>query len=403
MMSDSMGKAKSIPTTDDDPFSIAFLSNPYLHYERIRETASVVWLSRYACYAVTRYDEVQEVLRDWKTFSSEAGVGLANFKKEKPWRPLSPVLEADPPLHTRTRAVLNRVLAPANLRKLHDRFHRVAENLVDRVLAMGSFDGIQDFATYYPLKVFCDAVGLPEAGRENVLAFSSMVLNSRGPSNALTEAAFANAGAVSSWIMATCARESLTADGLGAEIYTAADNGELSAEEAPMLVRALLTAGVDTTAGALGNLLWCLATFKDEWEKLRHDPSLVRNAFDEGLRYEGASQVLFRTTVCDVDLGGFRLGRGQKIAAFVAAANGDPRRWKNPDKFDIERRTAGHLTFGSGIHGCVGQMLARLESEVLLGTLVPKIKSLELTGDPARRYNNVHRGFESLPISVVAT
>jgi 4-methoxybenzoate monooxygenase (O-demethylating) len=402
-MSDRTVGIGSIPTIDDDPFSIAFLSDPYPHYERMRETGSVVWLSRYGCYAVTHYDQVQEVLRDWRTFSSAAGVGLAQFKKEKPWRPLSPVLEADPPLHTRTRAVLNRVLAPANLRKLQDRPYREAENLVDRVVAMGNFDGIQDFSTYYPLKVFCDAVGGPEAGRENVMAFSSMVLNSRGPRNALTEAAFANADAVSNWIMATCAKDSLTSDGFGVQIYAAVDNGELSAEEAPMLVRALLTAGVDTTAGALGNLLWCLATFKEEWEKLRHNPSLVRNAFDECLRYEGASQVLFRTAVCEVDLGGFRIGRDQKIAAFVAAANRDPYRWANPNKFDVERRAIGHVTFGGGIHSCVGQTLARLESEVLLGTLVPKIRSLELAGEPRRRYNNVHRGFESLPIRVVAT
>lgn len=102
--------------------------------------------------------------------------------------------------------MLNRVLAPANLRKLQDRFHREAKILVDRVVTMGSFACVRDFSTYYPLKVFCDAVGVPEAGRENVLAFSSMVLNSRGPSNALAKAAFANAGAVSNWIMATCAR-----------------------------------------------------------------------------------------------------------------------------------------------------------------------------------------------------
>jgi cytochrome P450 len=401
-MSEPTAEAEPVPTIADDPFSIAFLHDPYPHYEHMRETGSVVWLSQHACYAVTRYDVVQEVLRDWKTFSSAAGVGLANFKQEKPWRPPSPVLEADPPLHTRTRAVLNRVLAPANIRKLRDHFRREAEELVDRVVAMGTFDGVKDFSTHYPLKVFCDAVGVPEAGRENVLAFSSMMLNSRGPSNALTKAAFANASAVSNWIMTTCARDSLTDDGLGAQIYAAVDDDELSAEEAAMLVRALLTAGVDTTAGALGNLLWCLATFKDEWKKLQQNPSLLRNAFEEGLRYEGPSQVLFRTTVRDVDLGGFHLDRDHKIAAFVAAANRDPRHWTDPNKFDIERRAAGHITLGHGIHGCVGQTLARLESEVLLGAFVPKIRSLEFAGEPTRRFNNVHRGFESLPIRVVA-
>ncbi|HLN08924.1 MAG TPA: cytochrome P450 [Xanthobacteraceae bacterium] len=399
-MSEPARRQESIPAIEDDPFSIPFLHDPYPHYERMREAGPVVWLSRYRCYAVARHDEVQKVLGDWETFISAAGVGLANFHDEKPWRPPSIVLEADPPLHTRTRTVLTRVLSPGNVRRLRERFEREAEDLVDRVVAMGRFDGIGDFAEAYPVKVFPDAIGLPEEGRENLLRYGSMVFNSFGPRNALTEAAFVDAEAVRSWIMENCARDRLEPDGLGAQIYAAVESGDLSEQEAPMLLRSFLSAGIDTTVDALGNTLWCLATFTDQWERLRQTPSLARNAFEEALRYEGSAQVFFRTTARDTTIGGLPVVRNRKVAAFMGSANRDPRRWPSPDVFDIERRAAGHLTLGTGIHGCVGQAVARLEGEAVFAALARKVKSVELTAEPTRHYNNVLRSFERLPVQV---
>jgi len=151
---------------------------------------------------------------------------------------------------------------------------------------------------------------------------------------------------------------------------------------------------------ALGNTLWCLATFKDQWQKLRQNHSLVRNAFEEGLRYEGPAQVFFRTTVRDTTISGRPIGQNQKVAAFMASANRDPRRWPRPDTFDVERRATGHMALGTGIHGCVGQTVARLEGEAIFGALVRKVKSIELAAEPTRNYNNVLRSFERLPVQV---
>src|SRR5579872_834700 len=389
------------PSFDADPFATEFLDDPYPHYERLREAGAMVYLPRYQCHAVGRHAEVERVLGEWETFSSAAGVGLANFNKEKPWRPPSLVLEADPPLHTRTRTVLTRVLSPGNIRKLGERFEREASMLIDRVVDMRSFDGVRDLAEPYPVKVFPDAVGLRHDGREHLLPYGNMVFNSFGPRNALTEAAFANAEGVRAWIMANCARDALAADGLGAEIYAAVDRGELSAEEAPTLVRSFLSAGVDTTVNALGNALWCFAQFPDQWDKLRGNPSGGRGAFEEVLRYEAPVQVFFRTTTREADLGGKRIGAGEKVAAFMGSANRDPRRWPNPDIFDISRRAAGHMSFGVGIHGCVGQAVARLEGSAVLGALIRKVARIEINGEPKRRYNNILRSFQSLPLRIV--
>ena len=120
------------------------------------------------------------------------------------------------------------------------------------------------------------------------------------------------------------------------------------------------------------------------------------------MRFEAPVQTFFRTTTKDVEVGGVRMGDGEKVLLFLAAANRDPRRWDKPDTFDVTRRATGHMTFGTGIHGCVGQAIARLESEAILGALARRVASFELTGEPKLRLNNTLRGFDTLPLRIVA-
>src|SRR5215831_14763128 len=140
-----------------DPFSREFLANPYPFREQLREAGPAVWLERYGICAMARHEEVRASLMDWETFCSSAGVGLSDFRKETPWRPPSLILEADPPLHTRTRAVLTRILSAAAMKKLWTTFEQDAVRLVDDLVARERFDAVKDFAEVYPLKVFPDA------------------------------------------------------------------------------------------------------------------------------------------------------------------------------------------------------------------------------------------------------
>jgi cytochrome P450 len=391
----------SHPVSIADPFSRAFLHDPYPHHQTLREAGPVVWLAQYGIWAMARHEQVRDALTDWQTYCSSAGVGLSDFRKEPPWRPPSIILEADPPLHTRTRAVLTRILSPAAIKVLRETFDREAEALIAHLAERREFDAIADLAEAYPLKVFPDAVGISGQGRENLLAYGGMVFNSFGPRNDLFQQAMANAGAVRDWIMSKCSRAALAPGGLGMQIFDAVDAGELSEEEAGMLVRSFLSAGVDTTVYGLGNALYCLAHYPGQWQALRSNPNLVRNAFEEVLRFEAPVQTFFRTTTKPVEVGGVQLGAGEKVLLFLAAANRDPRRWERPDTFDVSRRAAGHMTFGTGLHGCVGQAVARLETEAVLGALLRHVASLELTGAPRRRLNNTLRGFDSLPLRIV--
>jgi cytochrome P450 len=384
-----------------DPFSHAFLENPYPHHEAMREAGPVVWLEHYGIWAMARHQEVRDALTDWQTYCSGAGVGLSDFRKEPPWRPPSIILEADPPSHTRARAVLTRILSPAAINRLRERLTEEADVLVDRLLEQREIDGVADLAEPYPLKVFPDSVGLAEEGRENLLPYGNMVFNGFGPRNDLFEKAMANAGPVREWIMSKCSRAALAPDGLGMQIFKAVDSGELTEDEAGMLVRSFLSAGIDTTVYGLGSALWCFAKYPQQWTILRENPSLIRLAFEEVLRFEAPTQTFFRTTTKSVDVGGVQLGEGEKVLLFLASANRDPRRWERPDEFDVRRRATGHMTFGTGIHGCVGQAVARLEAEALFGALAKRVVSFEMTAEPTRRLNNTLRGFDTLPLRLV--
>jgi cytochrome P450 len=392
--------AHPFPVSDIDPFCDEFLTEPYPFHERLREAGPVVWLERYGIWACAHHAEVQAALTDWQAFSSAAGVGIDDFRRSKPWRPPSLILEADPPLHTRSRTAMNRALSAKAMAGLRANFKEAAERLADAVVARRRIDAIVDIAEAYPLGVFPRAVGLGPDGLDNLLPYGTMVFNAFGPRNAHFEAAMIEAAKVVGWINAQCMREALSPDGIGAAIWAAVDMGEITREEAPVLVRSILSAGLDTTIIGIGNGLYAFAANPAQWNALRENPTLVRPAFDEILRWETPVQTFFRTTTKAVELGGVSIPANAKILLYLAAANRDPRRWDEPEKFDIARRAAGHVAFGAGIHMCVGQMLARLESEMMLSALATRVSRIAIVGEPRRKLNNTLRQFASVPIEL---
>ena len=393
------------PLLDVDPFCTAFFEDPYPAHAALRDAGSVCFLPQYDCFAVARHAEVQAVLHDHAGFSSGRGVGHSDFAKEPPWRPPSILLEPDPPYHNRTRAVAAKVLSPAAMRRMRDAFEVQAVALVGRLLdAGGECDGIADLAEAFPLRVFPDAVGLQEEGREHLLPYGSLAFDAFGPDNALRRAALATGGPHVAWVTAQCQRDALKPGGLGAAVFEAAEEtGDLSPQEAGMLVRSMLTAGLDTTVHAIGAALLCLMRDPESWEALRRDPARVaRPAFEEAVRLESPIQAFFRTTSRPVEIGGASLPEGVKVLMFLGAANRDPRRWEEPDRYVLSRKTAGHVGFGSGIHVCVGAALSRLEAETILGALARRVARLEQTGPAVLAHNNTLRGLARLPIRLHA-
>jgi cytochrome P450 len=390
-----------VPSSDIDPFSDAFADDPYPFHAQLRDAGAVVWLSKYGIYAMARHAEVQSALKDWEAFSSGAGAGIQDLRKGKAWRPRSIVLEVDPPLHDVTRAVLSRVLSAPAIRKLRENFEKEAERLTEALVVRGTFDAVADLAVPFPLKVMGDAVGVPAERRECLLPFSNMLFNSFGPENEIFRQSITESQSVLSELFAQCERASLSADGFGAQIYQAADEGRITQEQAPALVRSILSAGFDTTVAGLGNAIYAFAACPDQWELLRSEPALQRTAFDEIIRWESPVQTFFRTSSREVEFDGARIRPDQKVLLLLAAANRDPRQWQDPDRLELKRNSQGHVAFGNGIHVCVGMMIARLEAEVLFAAFARRVARFELAGEPARRRNNTLRSFASLPVRVV--
>lgn len=390
--------ASAAPVLHDDPFGPAVLDDPLPFHERLREAGRVAYLPQYDLFVMGRYADVYDGLTDWQTFQSAAGVGLSNFRKEKPWRPPSLLLEADPPHHDAPRHALEGILNPRRLRHLRDQWLADAEVLLDEILERDELDGARDIADVFPLRVFPDAVGLRQEGRENLLPYGDHTFNAFGPVNALVEKGLEHIGETSAWIGAQCSREALAETGFGADIWAAADRGDITHSMAPMIVRSLLTAGVDTTVHGLSSVIHAFVEEPGQWDRLRAQPGLARVAFDEAVRLESPVQTFFRTTTRDVDIDGVIIPDGAKVLLVLAAANRDPRRWTEPDRFDLLRDPSGHVGFGMGIHQCVGQHIARLEAEAVLTVMARRVRRIEANGPSVRHHNNTLRGWKSVPI-----
>ncbi|RZK84012.1 MAG: cytochrome P450 [Rhodococcus sp. (in: high G+C Gram-positive bacteria)] len=374
--------APALPVSDADPFALDVLQDPLPFQAELRDAGPVVYLRRYDVFALGRYEQVHAALTDWQSFQSAAGVGLSNFRDETPWRPPSVLLEADPPHHDAPRAVLSKILGPRALQKLRVSWIQDAEVLVDQLLANTTeFDAVTDLAAAFPLRVFPDAVGISDAGRENLLPYGDHAFNAFGPVNSLVEKGAPRVAELVGWVNAQCARDALTGDGFGAQIWAAADRGDITYEQAPLVVRSLLTAGVDTTVNGLAAVLYAFATHPEQWVRLRENRTLARTAFDEAVRWESPVQTFFRTATRDTEIGGTTIPDGRKILMLLGAANRDPRRWENPDAFDLGRNPSGHVGYGMGIHQCVGQHVARLESEALLTALASRVDSIDRRTD----------------------
>jgi cytochrome P450 len=393
------------PLDEADPFSAEILADPLPFQAALRDAGPVTHLTRYDLYGMGRYAEVHAALVDWQRFCSGAGVGLANFRREEPWRPPSLLLETDPPHHDAPRRVLAPILGPRALRRLRDRWFAAAQEHVDALLDGGGpgagpvdVDGMADLAESFPLRVFPDAVGIAREGREHLLPYGDHLFNAFGPGNWLVEKGAPHVAGHAAWVNAQCAREALSDDGFGAAIWAAADRGDITPDQAPLIVRSLLSAGVDTTVHGLGAVLRAVATHPEAWAALRARPDLARVAFDEAVRWESPVQTFFRTAEVDVPVGDTVVPEGAKILMFLGAANRDPRRWTDPDRFDLGRDPSGHVGFGMGLHQCVGQHVARLEAAALLTALAARVERIEPTAEPTRHLNNTMRAFASQPL-----
>jgi cytochrome P450 len=384
---------------DGDLFNAAAVRNARAVDDELRERAPVVKLSRENVTMIARYEHVAAGLRDWKTFSSTS----------RPWHDPKSVrpellLTDDPPKHTAVRAVVANALAPQALAKMADAFRADAEILVSGLKAKSGtvIDAVAEITRPFVYKVLPDLLGIPVPGREHMYAFGNMVWATMGPMNELFAAAMQDTTPVIEWAGRCCKRENLDPQGLGMQMFQAADRGEITPQEAELLVGILLSAAADTTIITMANAIRAFCIYPEQYQLVRQNPTLVRAAFEESLRWDSPSRMAGRIAMRDVEIDGVVIPRGERCGLMFAAANRDPRKWTEPDRFDVQRDNRGHVGWGYGVHSCVGRVLAGLEADALLGAVVRHIERFEPAGEPEPWMTTIGHGPERLPVRLCA-
>ncbi|MEI5681972.1 cytochrome P450 [Mesorhizobium sp. CCNWLW179-1] len=390
------------PVLDIDPYATDVLKNPYPFHEELRETGPVALIKPHGVYAVGRHVEASEVLNDPVRFTASGGIGIQDIRKPGEFRVPNRLLENDPPSHTNIRGVLSRLLSPIVIRGWREQFESEAKKVVAQIVEMGEFDGVENLAEEYVLRVFPDALGV-KLPRKNVLAIGEMRFNQSGPQNELYRIAMEKAQPYLEWFESSTQRENVTPGLISETLFVCEDKGEIEPGIASNMVRSFIGGGTDSTITGIGHTLNLLAQNPDQWAELKANPNKVKSAFEEALRMETPFQVTYRTTTGETELSGVRLEPDTKIGVFLGAANRDPRKWPNPDKFDVSRDTAGiHVGFGVGAHICIGQMIARLEAEAILRAVVEAVDRLEPAGAPRFRPINQMRQLDYLPLRAIS-
>jgi 4-methoxybenzoate monooxygenase (O-demethylating) len=387
------------PRSDLDIFCMDAILHPDNYDVVLREMAPVVYLPQYDMYVTGRHEHSQKILANDDQFSAY---------KRPFFEPASVradiLITDDRPKHPRVRRVIQRAMSPAVMRRMKEEFAAEAERLVEELMSGGTIEleGRRDLVGKYVLKVFPDIIGLPAEGRHNLLDYGDVVFNTFGPENQLYKDTFAKAGPVLEWVVQACQKENVAAGLIAAQMYDAVATGEVDEHEAMLLVLSILSAGSDSTIVSLMNTLAAFAKFPAQWQHLRANPQLMRTALEESLRYESITRFLGRGVITDFDIEGVTVPADAKIGALMYAAGRDPRRWENPETFDLTRQIVGHIGFGVGIHACVGQSVARLEAECLFGALSKRVKNIDVIGEAKPIINNIAHGTFELPLRLHA-
>jgi cytochrome P450 len=306
---------------------------------------------------------------------------------------------SDTPEHDVLRKVIQKPLLPNELRALTERITTEAETLVERLVAKGRFDAATELAPHLPVSIVSDLVGLPEAGRERMLEWAAANFDCFGPLNDRTVAAFEIVKEMVHYAYTEAVPGKLRPGGWAAQIYDAADRGEIDHAQAPAMMNDYMGPSLDTTIFATSSAIWLLAQHPEQWAALRENPALIPSAVNEVLRIESPIQNFGRNVTRDTEIDGVTLPAGSRVIVSYGSANRDERKWDEPEHFDIRRKAVDHMAFGHGVHVCVGQHLARIEIQALLKALVKRVERFEIVA-AERGLNNVLRGLKRLEIAV---
>jgi cytochrome P450 len=378
------------------PFSPEVQVDPYPVYRQLRDHAPLYRSPEHDFWALSRYDDIVAISRDWETFSSSFGVDIDDTGGEFGH---GNFLEEDPPLHDMLRAILRSDFIPKNLRAALEPFVRQeVERIVADLKTRPAVDFARELAWELPVIVVSRLMGFPDEDRERLRQWEETFALRIPTLDHLPPFASRAGAALRSYFGGVIAdRRAQPADDLVTKIATAKPDGAPIGDGALGMVFILFVAAIETTASLITQSLRLLAEHPDQREWLAEHIAAAPQAVEEVLRFEAPVQNIKRTTLSDAELVGEALPQGSTVLLLTGSANRDERRFADPDVFDISREPKRHLAFGEGIHHCIGAPLARLEGQVVLETVLAEMPDYRLVGTPTRLPNNIVRGYLSMP------
>ncbi|MXV96559.1 MAG: cytochrome P450 [Gemmatimonadetes bacterium] len=389
------------------PLAPGFVANPYPVYRRLRERDPVHYSILTEQVVVTRYADVDRILRDHRNFSNDlhkarsSRGSLATRKKLKP-----SMLVQDPPDHTRLRGLVNRAFTPRSVANMEDFIRATAHTLLNKVEGHDEFDLMTAYAGPLPTLVIARMIGVPDRDLDRFRVWSNHLVRALEP--LLTpeeeEQVYQNEQRLADYHRGIIEqRRRSPRDDLISRLVEAEEHGDkLTLDEVIVMLRLLLIAGNETTTNLIGNGMRALLRNPDQLALLRERPELMPSAVEELLRYDSPVQLDMRFARSDLEIGGRFVRSRTMIAPAIGSANRDPERFQRPDELDITRSDAGNISFGRGIHHCLGAPLARLEGRIALEVLLERFAQIGFGKRPPRyRHSIVLRGLEHFDIRAI--
>jgi cytochrome P450 len=395
-------------TTDPDvyydPYDFEIDADPYPVWRRLRDEAPLYYNEKYDFYALSRFDDVERGLVDWRTYSSAKGTLLELIKADFEMPPGSIIFE-DPPAHDAHRGILSRVFTPKKMAAIEPKVREFCARSLDPLVGSGGFDFIADLGAQMPMRTIGMLLGIPEQDQEALrdkideglkleageMPDLSKAYEAQGQSEAIAE--------YIDW-RAENPSDDLMTELLNAEfVDDAGETRRLTREEVLNFINLLAAAGNETTTRLIGWTGKVLAEHPDQRRMVAEDRGLVNQTIEEVLRFEAPSPVQARYVTTDVEHHGRTVPAGSVVLLLNGSGNRDDRKFEDGDSFDITRRIDHHLSFGYGIHFCLGAALARLEGRVALDEVLNRWTDWEVDVDRAKQARtSTVRGWESLPV-----
>ena len=384
-----------------DPYAYETHEDPYPIYADLRAHAPVYRNERLGFTALSRHADVLAGFNDVARFSNALGVSLDPAATHPAARATMSFLAMDPPRHTRMRGLVSRAFTPRRIADLEPRVRELTCQHIARFVGEGRCDFVRDFAARLPMDVISEMLGVPEADRDRLRELADAVVHREDGMYDIPPAGMAAAAELLGYFTEVVTeRRRVPQDDLSAALLSAEIDGDrLDDAEVVGFLFLMIIAGNETTAKLLGNALYWLWRNPEQRRSIDADPKLIPRWVEETLRYDGSTQALARTLTADVELHGERLRAGDRVVLLVGSGNRDERVFADADRFDVRRDTGDMLSFGHGLHFCLGAALARLESRVALEEVQARLRGWEIDPAGLKRNHSVNvRGFSSMPI-----